>query len=72
MKQLFTLNDQGGWAPALQGMFFIAAVSLICRGAGRLSVGRNGRWNQAAFIAGRARVASACPARQPADGVPVG
>jgi putative oxidoreductase len=46
MKQIFTLNDQGGWALELQGMFFIAAVSLICLGAGRFSIGgRAGRWN---------------------------
>ncbi|HEX2604709.1 MAG TPA: DoxX family protein [Oxalicibacterium sp.] len=46
MKQLFTLNDQGGWALELQGMFFITAVSLIFLGAGRFSIGgRGGRWN---------------------------
>jgi putative oxidoreductase len=46
MKQLLTLNDQGGWALELQGMFLVAALALICLGAGRFSLGgRGGRWN---------------------------
>jgi putative oxidoreductase len=44
--QFFTINDTGGWALELQGMFFIAAVAVALLGAGRYSVsGVNGRYN---------------------------
>ena len=44
--QFFTLNETGGWALELQGMFFFAAVTVALLGAGRYSVGGvNGRWN---------------------------
>ncbi|HTH45321.1 MAG TPA: DoxX family protein [Oxalicibacterium sp.] len=46
MKQILTLNDQGGWALELQGMFLFSALALLCLGAGRFSLGgRGGRWN---------------------------
>jgi putative oxidoreductase len=46
MKQILTLNDQGGWALELQGMFLVTALALLCLGAGRFSLGgRGGRWN---------------------------
>lgn len=46
MKQLGTLNDQGGWALELQGMFLVTALALVFLGAGRFSVGgRGGKWN---------------------------
>ncbi|HWT71176.1 MAG TPA: DoxX family protein [Oxalicibacterium sp.] len=46
MKQIFTLNEQGGWALELQGMFLFSALALLCLGAGRFSLGgRGGRWN---------------------------
>lgn len=45
-SQLLTLSDTGGWALELQGMFLVAAVALICLGAGRFSIGgAGGRWN---------------------------
>lgn len=45
-SQLFTLNETGGWALELQGMFFIAALSVALLGAGRYSVGgAAGRFN---------------------------
>ena len=45
-SQLFTLNQTGGWALELQGMFFLAAVVVALIGAGRYSLGGiNGRWN---------------------------
>ena len=44
--QFFTLNETGGWALELQGMFFFAAMTVGLLGAGRYSVGGvNGRWN---------------------------
>jgi putative oxidoreductase len=44
--QFFTINDTGGWALELQGMFFFAAVAVALLGAGRYSVsGVNGRYN---------------------------
>ncbi len=46
MKQLTSLNDQGGWALELQGMFLVTALALVFLGAGRFSVGgRGGKWN---------------------------
>lgn len=46
MKQLGSLNDQGGWALELQGMFLVTALALVFLGAGRFSLGgRGGKWN---------------------------
>src|SRR3546814_8914957 len=39
MKQLPTLNGQGGWALELQGMFLVTALAILCLGAGRFSMG---------------------------------
>jgi putative oxidoreductase len=45
-SQFFTLNDTGGWALELQGMFLAASVSVALLGAGRYSVGgAAGRFN---------------------------
>jgi putative oxidoreductase len=45
-SQFFTLNDQGGWALELQGMFFAGAVAVALLGAGRHSIGGgSGRFN---------------------------
>lgn len=44
-SQFFTLNDQGGWALELQGMFFAGAVAVALLGAGRHSIGGTGRFN---------------------------
>jgi putative oxidoreductase len=45
-SMLFTLNDTGGWALELQGMYFFTAIALALLGAGRYSVGGvNGRFN---------------------------
>jgi putative oxidoreductase len=41
MGQLGTLNEQGGWALELQGMYLAAGVALALLGPGRYSV--NGR-----------------------------
>lgn len=46
LKQLGSLNEQGGWALELQGMFLVTALALAFLGAGRFSLGgRGGRWN---------------------------
>ncbi|CAL61897.1 Conserved hypothetical protein; putative membrane protein [Herminiimonas arsenicoxydans] len=46
MKQLLTLNNQGGWSLELQGMFLVVALAILLLGAGRFSLGgRGGRWN---------------------------
>jgi putative oxidoreductase len=45
-SQFFTLNNQGGWALELQGMYLGAAVAVALLGAGRYSVGGvRGRFN---------------------------
>jgi putative oxidoreductase len=41
--QLHSLNDAGGWALELQGMYLFSALALVFMGSGRFSVG--GRWN---------------------------
>jgi putative oxidoreductase len=44
--QFFTLNQQGGWALELQGMYLGGAIALALLGAGRYSLGgAAGRWN---------------------------
>ncbi len=45
-SQFFTLNETGGWALELQGMFLIAALAVALLGAGRYSLGgATGRFN---------------------------
>lgn len=45
-SQLFTLNETGGWALELQGMYFFSALAIALLGAGRYSAGGdNGRYN---------------------------
>jgi putative oxidoreductase len=41
LGQLTQLNDQGGWALELQGMYLAAAIALVLLGPGRFSA--NGR-----------------------------
>jgi putative oxidoreductase len=38
-SQFFTLNETGGWALELQGMYLGAAVTVALLGAGRYSIG---------------------------------
>ena len=38
MGELAALNDQGGWALELQGMFLFTAVALVLMGPGRYSI----------------------------------
>jgi putative oxidoreductase len=38
--QLTSLNEQGGWALELQGMFLFTAIALVLMGPGRISVNR--------------------------------
>jgi putative oxidoreductase len=45
-SQFFTINETGGWALELQGMFFFGAVTVALLGAGRFSLGgAGGRFN---------------------------
>jgi putative oxidoreductase len=45
-KQFFTLNQTGGWALELQGMYLGSAVAIALLGAGRYSLGGiGGRFN---------------------------
>jgi putative oxidoreductase len=46
LGQLFSLNEQGGYALELQAMYLFTALALILTGAGRFSVGgRYGPFN---------------------------
>lgn len=46
MPDFWTLSKTGGWALELQGIFFVAALTVALLGAGRYSVGgAGGRWN---------------------------
>ena len=38
MSQLVQLNDQGGWALELQGMYLAAAIALALLGPGRYAI----------------------------------
>lgn len=45
-SELAQLNNQGGWALELQGMYLFGAIAVALLGAGRYSVGgMNGKWN---------------------------
>lgn len=45
-SQFFTLNETGGWALELQGMFLFGALTVALLGAGRFSLGgAAGRFN---------------------------
>jgi putative oxidoreductase len=45
-RQFFTVNDTGGWALELQGMYLAAGLVLALMGAGRYSIGgRAGLFN---------------------------
>jgi putative oxidoreductase len=45
-SQFFTLNETGGWALELQGMYLGGAIVVALFGAGRYSLGGTaGRWN---------------------------
>lgn len=45
-SQFFTLNETGGWALELQGMYLGAAVAVALLGAGRYSIGGiHGKFN---------------------------
>lgn len=45
-SQFFTINDTGGWALELQGMYFFSALAIALLGAGRYSLGGNaGKYN---------------------------
>jgi putative oxidoreductase len=45
-SQFFTINETGGWALELQGMYLGAALAVALLGAGRYSVGGTaGRFN---------------------------
>ena len=44
--EFFELNEVGGWALELQGMYLVVALAIALLGAGRYSVvGARGRWN---------------------------
>ncbi|NML62628.1 DoxX family protein [Massilia sp. RP-1-19] len=46
MGDLAKMNDMGGWALELQGMFLFGAIAVALLGAGRYSIGGiNGKWN---------------------------
>lgn len=38
LPQLGTLNEQGGWALELQGMYFFAALAVMFLGSGRMAI----------------------------------
>ena len=45
-KQIFQLNNTGGWAIELQAMYLFGALAVALLGAGRFSAGgAGGRWN---------------------------
>ena len=45
MSQLSELSKSGGWALELQAFYLFSALSVALLGAGKLSLGGNGRFN---------------------------
>ena len=45
MSQLSELSQTGGWALELQGFYFFTGIAVALLGAGKLSLGGNGRFN---------------------------
>lgn len=44
-SQLFTLNEQGGWAVELLGLYFFSAVVLAFTGAGKYAISSKKLWD---------------------------
>ena len=44
-NDLFSINDHGGWAVELAGLYFFGAVALIFTGAGKLAVSTKNNWD---------------------------
>ena len=44
-NDLFSINDHGGWAVELAGLYLFGAVALIFTGAGKLAVSTKNRWD---------------------------
>ena len=43
--EIFSLNNHGGWALELQGMYFFGAVVLIFTGAGKYALSKKNKWD---------------------------
>ena len=44
VDKVFTINEHGGWALELNGLFFLGALGLVFMGPGRVSLSRGRRW----------------------------
>lgn len=38
LSQIWSLNDQGGWALELQGMYLFGAIAILLLGSGRMAI----------------------------------
>lgn len=45
LGDLFTLNEQGGWAVELLGLYFFGAVTLVFTGGGKYSISNKKLWD---------------------------
>lgn len=45
LSDLFTLNEQGGWAVELLGLYFFGAVALVFTGGGKYSISNKKLWD---------------------------
>lgn len=44
-KDIFTLNEYGGWAVELLGLYLLGAVALFFTGAGKFAVSSSNSWD---------------------------
>ncbi len=44
-NDIATLGGGGGWAIEVEMMFLLGGLAIACLGAGRLALGKAGRWN---------------------------
>ncbi len=44
-SQLFSLNENGGWAIELLGLYFLGALALFFTGGGKLAVSTSNKWD---------------------------
>ena len=44
-NDIATLNQGGGWAIEVEMMFLLGGLAIACLGAGRLGIGKPGKWN---------------------------
>lgn len=45
LQDIFTLNEQGGWAVELLGLYFFGALALVFTGGGKYAISKSKIWD---------------------------